>query len=135
MKLAQLQEARYAGTANEQMWWDFVEHAGWTKDYNYDRIGMMLKNTDPQIAKELEEIYNELCNKLHQLLDDKVKGVSDDGYSDLLAHIIGSGEKVYAQVMDNWKVAQDIIDETQQSGYTEGYKEGFQYIWHYQYDD
>lgn len=134
MKLAQLHEAKYAGSANEKMWWDFVEAAQWTKDYDYDRIMGMLRDTDPQIAKELEEIYRKLYKELHLHLDDKVTGVSDDGYSDLLSHIIGSGWRVYRQVMDDWKVAQDIVNDTRSSGYKDGYKEGFQYIWHYNYD-
>lgn len=128
MKLAQLQEARYAGTANERMWWDFVDAAQWTKDFDYRRIEDMLRRTDPKIAKELEEIYRKLQHDLYLYLDDKVKGVSDDGFSDLLAHIVGSGEKVYNQVMNDWKVAQGIIRNRE-------YREGFQYIWHYQYDD
>ena len=135
MKLAQLYEARYAGSASEKTWWDFVDHAQWTKDYDYDRIMRILRGTDPQVAKELEEIYRELYKKLHHHLDDKVTGVSDDGYSDLLAHIIGSGKKVYYDVMNDWKVAQGIVNDTRSSGYTKGYKEGFQYIWHYEYDD
>ena len=135
MKLAQLHEARYAGSVNEDMWWDFVEHAQWNKDHDYNRIQNILKNTDPQIAKGLEEIYREVHDKLNQHLDGYVKGVSDDGYSDLLSHIIGSGKKVYDEAIDDWRVAQDIVDEARNSRYERGYKEGFQYIWHYQYDD
>lgn len=108
------------------MWWDFVEQAEWTKDFDYERIENVLRNADPKITQELEEIYRKFSKQLYNYLDDKVKGVSDDGFSDLIAHIIGSGKELYSQVMNDWKIAQGIINDRQ-------YREGFQYIWHYNY--
>jgi hypothetical protein len=126
MKLAQLQEARYAGS-DEDMFWDFVEHAQWNKDHDYDRIQDMLKHMDLPIAEKMQTVYNEAHDKLHQYLDNEVEGVSDDGYSDLLSHIIGSGRDVFNAALNDWKVAQDIIDRNE-------YEEGFQYIWHFLWD-
>ena len=127
MKLSQLQEARYAGEVDDQMSQDFVEHVQWNKDHDYRRIENILRQTDPKISKELEHIYGEKTNELNIKLDDKVSGVSDDGYSDLLSHIVGSGKKLYDEVLRDWEVAQDIIERRE-------YEEGFQYIWHHNYD-
>ncbi|MHA2403454.1 MAG: hypothetical protein ACXADH_10730 [Candidatus Kariarchaeaceae archaeon] len=119
-------EAKYA-IPREKSFWDFVEHADWTSDHDYRRIEGILKTFDIQMVKTLNGEYEKAINKLNSLLDDKVRGVSDDGYSDLLSHIVGSGKKVYDAVLKDWGEAQDIIDRRE-------YEEGFQYIWHDYYD-
>lgn len=127
-------EARYA-VSDEKAWWDFVDYADWNKDHDYERImRILMTEVNEATVERFEEIYRKLIDDLDRLLNDKVNGVTDDGYSDLLSHIVGSGKNMYYNVMHNWRIAQRIINEARSSGYTKGYKEGFQYIWHLDLD-
>ena len=124
--LVLISEARYHQSP-ERRFWKFVHAANWTSDHDYNRIQDMLERIGKANALELYNVYNELSKKLSDHLWDPIRGVSDDGFSDLVAHTIGSGEQVYYAVMKDWNVAQKMVNKYQ-------YQEGFQYIWHVLYD-
>ena len=123
---ANITEARYAQNS-EALFWDFVRAADWTNDHDYKRIRDMIEHLGQNKAVELMKVYDKLSGDLYNHLDDVIEGVSDDGFSDLVSHIVGSGKEVYHDVMEDPRFAQDIVDRNQ-------YEEGFQYIWHILYD-
>ena len=94
---------------NDDRFWEIVESCKWTSDHDYRRIekfllteytGNELLDFRTMVAVKREEIYNPLFD---------IEGVGDDGFSDVLFHIIGMGRETY----DNITVekAQKIIDD------------------------
>lgn len=120
-------EAKYA-IPREKQFWDFVDRVDWLSDTNPDRIKrMLMKTANQSTLDDLEDAYGDVYSPLHNYLEDKVSGVSDDSFHYLNTHIIGSGKKVYDAVMKDAQVAQDMID-------SHSYEEGFGYIWPDSYD-
>lgn len=114
-------------SVSEKEFWTFVSKAQWTEDHDYNRIKkMILRTMDKDSARELDKTYRQIYGKLHTHIFDDVEGVSDDSYSDLIAHIVGSGKGLYDAVMDNPSLAQQIIDEHK-------FKESFSYA--FPFDD
>lgn len=113
--------------ASEKDFWTFVSKAQWTKDHDYDRIKkMILRTMDKDSARDLDKTYRIIYGKLHKHIFDDVEGVSDDSYSDLIGHIVGSGKGLYDAAMNDPAIAQQIIDDR-------AYKESFSYA--FPYDD
>ncbi len=113
---------------SEKEFWTFVSKAQWTKDHDYDRIKkMILQTMDKDSANELRDTFSKINNKLHKHLFDHIEGVGDDGYSDLIAHIVGSGKGLYDAVMDNPSIAQQIVEDRT-------YEESFAYSFPYPED-
>lgn len=108
--------------------WKLVDEIGWgtkTVDYNNVRAGLIKKLTASQ-SKELTSTFNELSTTLTKAIEtwEKAHGerlpVSDDGFSDLRAHIIGLGKTVYEAVLKDPELAMRRANERQ-------YKESFSY--------
>lgn len=86
----------------EKQMWGWVKKAGWKKDPDSDRVkAFFLAKLSAHACLEL---YNFLAEK-HEALDKKFRnswwlgkqgvGVSDDGWSDLRAEVIGRGQEFY----------------------------------------
>jgi hypothetical protein len=83
--------------------------------------------------KEMEDWYNEkrgkLCRKLEKYAKEKCGykhgyyPVSDDGYWDLTAHIVGLGEKRYKENLKNPELAKERAEKRE-------YLENFGYCFH-----
>lgn len=106
---------------SDEEFWRTVDVVKWPSDHNYDRIKYQLMRmlTPPQ-AEGLRRKYDKFYKKLNSLLTGHVDGVGDDGYSDLLAHIIGSGKSAYDSIIDDPDIAQNIVDNNE-------YVESFSY--------
>lgn len=111
--------------ASEEKFWDFVRRCDWSSDHDYDRIKYKILHslTKEEVAVYLDT-YSQFTNKLSIKLNNVVSGVSDDGYSDLLAHIVGSGKELYDAVMNDPSIAQKIIDNHE---YVENFSYAFPY--------
>jgi hypothetical protein len=108
---------------------DAIEPFGWgTKTTNHKSIKkqIMDKFTWEQI-EELGDIKSSLHNKLYNVLFDEVEGVGDDGFDDLIEHIIGLGREEYEKVLKHPDLAQKRVNSGQ-------YKESFAYCFPYKED-
>lgn len=113
---------------SDEKFWDFVRRCEWPKDHDYERIKMkMLRTLTKQEVESYKDALGKFRNKLSTKLTDVVSGVGDDSYSDLLAHIVGSGKELYDAVMDDPSIAQKIIDNYD-------YRESFLYAFPYEDD-
>jgi len=113
---------------SEKEFWAFVSKVQWTKDHDYNRIKkMILRTMDKDSAKDLNDTYRQIYGKLHKHIFDKIEGVGDDGYSDLVAHIVGSGKGLYDAVMNDPSIAQQIVEDRT-------YEESFSYSFPYPED-
>ena len=93
--------------------WKFVSKAQWPKDHDYDRIKkMILQTMNKESASKLDKKYREFYNELHRHIFDDVIGVGDDSYGDLISHIVGTGKNLYNAVMDDYEIAQRMIDDS-----------------------
>ncbi len=114
--------------ASENDFWKFVSKAQWTKDHDSDRIKkMILQTMDKESASELNNTYRKLNDTLHRHISNDVEGVGDDSYSDLIAHIVGTGKTLYDAVMRDPSIAQRMVDDR-------AFKESFSYSFPYPED-
>jgi len=128
MRLNTIVDLHEQANPTVEKFWEVVKQVKWTSDHNYTRIKyqFMRSFTKPQmdgLRRRLEQMTNNLDRKI----SNRVEGVGDDGYSDLLAHIVGTGKEAYDAVMADPSIAQDIIDRNQ-------YKESFSYAFPYEDD-
>ena len=86
----------------------------------------MLRTLTKQEVEAYSDTYGTMLGKLDVKLSRVVSGVGDDSYSDLKAHIVGSGKELYDAVMNDPSIAQRIIDKYE-------YHESFSYA--FPYDD
>lgn len=90
----------------EKELWGIIEMANWAKDNNYNRIAKEFNKLPAHKVEKLKEFiyskHKELNEKFEKawLGEDGGKGidVSDDGWSDLRAEVIGRGEKFYNSI-------------------------------------
>ena len=101
--------------------WKTVKEAKWTSDHNYNRIKVQwMRKLTPPKSEGMRRTFSKFSKKLDAKISDQVEGVGDDGYSDVLAHIVGAGKTFYDSVMKDPSLAQRLIDNDQ-------YKESFAY--------
>lgn len=127
---------------NKNIFWELVKELDWPnmcKLQNKKRYSlaqeifkkMKLTNDDIIEAKHYAKAFREILQdkvKEYSLLkygdkyaflnNSKVLSVSDDGFWDLCAHIVGCGEKVYNKVLNNPKLILKFPD----------YVENFEYV-------
>lgn len=113
----------------EDYFWKLVELANWKKDGDYERIRKMFIN-----LPEKEAFENFCCDKASLLADkfhDDWLGnpgieVSDDGWSDLTAEVVGRGRKFYESITVKklQKMAEDL-----------DYNENFLYSFHWEHEE
>lgn len=113
----------------EQKHWKMIEDAKWTFDHDYNRIAADWAELPAKEFKPLEEFirnkHYDLAEKFHDtwLGLDGGEGipVSDDGMSDLLAEVIGRGERFYNSI-----TKEKLLEMAQ----TDDYEESFLYCLH-----
>ena len=115
--------------------WDIIEYADWEHCKDYMAIGRKLRlEFGHEFVVEAETFYRHLLREIEVVLEDHAErktgnrhayyGVSDDGFWDLRAHIIGLGRQFYASVLDDPEIAKRIADER-------SYVENFGYVFNY----
>jgi len=118
---------------SESAFWKFIEPFGWgTKTTDYDAIekAIMRRLTADQ-AEELSEAFHRLKGRLYKRVDDWQRdndrhlGVGDDGFDDLLSHIVGLGKREYDAVMKDPELAYQRAQA--RYGSKDGFEESFSY--------
>lgn len=110
----------------ESVFWDFVEAFDWPtycNDYK-KRATKMLALYRPKEVAMMKELAVSFRKKLQNILDNdkNVKSklmVSDDGFSDFTAHIVGCGKNEYFKCLSKPENALKHLND---------YKENFEYI-------
>ena len=106
--------------------WGIIDLALWAPDFNTDVSKRELKLRLPALAHlkqfrdKFTKLYNSLYNTVikHEQATETSCGVGDDGFSDLLHHIIGLGKEEYEKAM---KKPSLVIERTQRDDYTESF--------------
>jgi len=103
-----------AGTIEEDEFWSLIETFDWPSDLSYDRINSELlaglygpRGKTLAIDNKFRSVKKALYEAIEDQLDykgleyEKVIGLGDDSFDDLLSHIIGSGRKAYNKAFKN----------------------------------
>ncbi len=109
--------------------WKVLESFKWDHAGNYDKE--MLTFWTKDVLKDAEKCAKDFRRYLGNALEEHAErvtgsrysyyGVSDDGFWDLTAHIVGLGENVYRLVLNYPEIAKMMADERD-------YTENFEYI-------
>ena len=100
---------------SETEFWRLIEPYGWgTKTTNSDAIEKNLMGIiTPDEADALQETFSKLKGELSRAItryekqNDVSVGLGDDGFGDLLAHIVGMGRKEYEATLRDPQLAID----------------------------
>ena len=103
----------------EDYFWQFVMEAAWHESKNYKAIARRLSLKYGADSVALQAMFRDLQKRLMKELDQFGLELSDDGFSDLTAHIIGMGQDEYYQVL---RKSEDAI------AYRNSYVESFAYV-------
>jgi len=88
----------------EKEFWKLVKKVDWKSDNDYDRIKRyLLKNYTKEEIKDFSEIYSSFLDELYIRFEDNWLvepgiSVSDDGWWDLRADVIGRGKDFYNNI-------------------------------------
>ena len=108
----------------DDRFWELVKQADWpNKDYEKVKIHYV-----KTLSREQSKLFRASASKFYRELDEKIEvspfryglNVGDDGYNDLLYHIIGLGKEEYYKHLNN-------IGFVKRLGNSYGYKESFSY--------
>jgi len=111
---------------DEDRFWELVKVANWPKD-GYEKPKMKyLKMLSKEEAKEFCSMKAKFYKQLSNVARD-VDGMGDDGFNDLINHIIGLGKKAYYEALNNVKLVQKRAND-------DDYKESFAYCFPYEDD-
>jgi hypothetical protein len=94
---------------NEQEFWDLVDSIGWgTKTTDNDVVRKRLLNElTPEQMEQMREHFSEFQGQLYELAEEiDIENVSDDGLSDLTAHIVGLGKAEFERHVNSPKEIQ-----------------------------
>ena len=107
---------------NKQLQWKMIEDINWGKliqeyqDKPYDKMGeYCINNYTLQEIIVLQNFAVQKRTELQEILRDKIKGVSDDTFWDLCAHIVGLGESVYNLCIKYPEIAQILVKDKQEN--------------------
>lgn len=111
----------------EQELWDMIEKANWKLDHDYDRIknewSKLPKNEQDEIDKFISNKINIISSKFQKdWLGDPGISVSDDGWMDLTAEVVGRGKEFYDNI---------TVKKLQEMADTDDYEECFSYSTHF----
>jgi len=109
--------------------WELISLCEWEKDHDYERIAKFLETIDLVEFDSLNDFVNDRFAELNDkfesawLGDDGGEGfdVSDDGWMDLRAEVIGRGEKFFNSI---------TADKLREMATTNDYNECFLYCFH-----
>jgi len=108
----------------EENYWEQIEELEWSKDHDYGRIEQYLKNYF--LPLDIIALKNFVEDKQDDLMDrfdkywlaDPGIEVSDDGWSDLTAEVVGRGKKFYESI---------TVPKLQKMAINRDYEENFSY--------
>lgn len=86
---------------NIREFWEFIEDADWDSDDDYKRIQKLLYGKYSDNRKVFVDIYRSLTNDLYGRFINVDLNIGDDGFSDLLAQIVGNGKDFYDSIDDD----------------------------------
>jgi hypothetical protein len=85
----------------EKKMWALIDGAKWTSDHDYERISLEFVKTLSaidcmQLFEFIHDKIQEMATRFHNdWLGNPGIGVSDDGWSDLRAEVVGRGKKFF----------------------------------------
>lgn len=113
--------------------WQCVSSLNWATDPDHHRTKKEVSQMEPAMKEKLWEWCKQKRKDLADVLDryaaSKPEGksrywnVSDDGFWDLTAHIVGMGKTFYNAVIEHPQIAKWLAD-------SRTYKENFEYSFH-----
>lgn len=111
---------------NDMQLWALVASANWTSDHDYDRIKDMYMKLPEDEHKQLEDFVDSKCSDLHDKYKEDWLGnpginVSDDGWMDLRAEVVGRGQNFYENI---------TVEKLREMAEENDYHENFQYSLH-----
>tara|TARA_R110000868_G_scaffold395940_1_gene667952 strand:+ start:249 stop:620 length:372 start_codon:yes stop_codon:yes gene_type:complete len=114
----------------EKSLWELVENLNWSLDHDFRRIESELMLMDLDISNQIHEFTELKRNEIYSQyeedwLGDPGIGVSDDGWSDLTAEVVGRGKNFYENIS---------VKKLQQMVSSDNYHENFMYSFHFLYD-
>jgi hypothetical protein len=114
----------------EKSLWELVENLNWSLDHDFRRIESELMLMDLDISNQIYEFAELKRNEIYSQyeedwLGDPGIGVSDDGWSDLTAEVVGRGKNFYENIS---------VKKLQQMVSSDNYHENFMYSFHFLYD-
>ena len=116
-----IQANKVKGTTTADEWLDYIlMKLDYKKDNDYRRTQKMFGMMDEEARNLFEKLVDWKISKLYDILLNDVRGVGDDGFSDLTYDIISRGTEFFNKVIENPSIAQEIVDN-------HDYKESFSY--------
>lgn len=115
----------------EKECWGQIKKLNWWNDPNDDRVASELEryftlNEMIRLRDFVDNKQRELMDKFNEdWLDNPGIGVSDDGWSDLTAEVIGRGEEFYNNI---------TAEQLAEMADCNDYQESFLYCFHITYD-
>ena len=88
----------------EDQYWKQIEELEWSKDHDYKRIEQYLIDNftaveSVDLMKFTADMQDDLMARFHNdWLEDPGIEVSDDGWNDLTAEVVGRGKKFYKSI-------------------------------------
>lgn len=121
---------------DEDSFWGIVESMDYKKDLNYERIRKELKS-GKYVSKEnlnyFTSTFFQTKNALKLHIEcvlgndfEKFIGLGDDGFDDLVSHIIGLGKEHFLKCSHNMSLVSEHANGS--FGTVDGYTESFSYI-------
>lgn len=118
---------------SESDFWAFIKPFGWgTKTTDYDAIEKaIMRKLSAEEADDLDQTFRRLKGRLYKRIEDWERendrhlGLGDDGFDDLLSHIVGLGKREYDAVMANPELAYERAQA--RYGSKDGFTESFSY--------
>lgn len=110
----------------ESQLWALIESAEWEKDHDYKRIAEYYSKFQSYVLEELEEFVNDKMGALNAKFIGAWLGnpgieVSDDGWSDLRAEVVGRGQEFYENI-----TVKKLQKMALENDYTENFMYSFQ---------
>lgn len=116
-----IQANKVKGTTTADEWMDYIlMKLDYKKDNDYRRTQKMFGMMDEDARNLFEKLVDWKVDKLYGKLLHDVRGVSDDGFSDLVNDIISRGTEFFNKVMEDPSIAQKMVDD-------HDYQESFSY--------
>lgn len=112
-----------SSSKKQKKYWDIIKKANWKKDHDYTRISKEFRLLSKEEFEELESFIDSKMEQLNSRFEKSWLGnpginVSDDGWSDLRAEVIGRGEKFFNSI---------TVQKLRKMANTDDYNESFIY--------
>jgi hypothetical protein len=106
--------------------WEMIESFNWVSDHDYERIQKIIDKLPKNTYDQLKDFYDQKDSELYSKFEEDWLGdpgiqVSDDGWSDLIAEVIGRGKDFYNNI-----TVEKLQDMAIHNDYTENFGYSFQ---------